>query len=628
VALRLTKKDFQKVETFIKEEFDRRSSNSFRKKHEMRWTEVDRMVAMIPMEKRSRDGELLETEWQSAVEIGELSISSEILSADIERLTFPEEWFSVTADLEEEIDPQSGQPLPDADQQVFVDETLRSIMVQQHADFGFKHRVALSVKEALHHGSYVTVVEEETLINTDHEGVVESIKAPVWTPHSMWNCYPEACNNPIYDKSMMIVSYMKFSEVQKQKDWINKNKVQKKTKKDDEDVKIITYWGDMPIKRNGKEQFIPNVKIKLANDVIVFAQSSKTKYKNIIYNGYERLDVRDPYFVSPLMKQAANQLIASVMINKFNDGVARAVEPPTDYLETDNYLTAQGGPSNAPGSMNQVANLDNVRERTVGDPSAALNGYQVMLDQIRQGLGTDPNRAGVSASVDQTAFEVNKTFQQAEIRTVNFVSRHERFGLKPFLVMQHEMNKKSLNNYPYKNTNPDSPDFELASKEDLPKDVLFEVTGSKGILGEEQRQQQSQQWTAFLLGNPLTAPKVNISNIAKQGYIDAGVKQPERFVNVSAEDDELEKNFQQQLQQVQQEAQGAIQQLQEQIQQKDQDLLKANVNIETNKIKSEEQRLKIEQRDQRVSQMQTDLNEMQALLQIERASERLTTRTN
>ena len=593
------------------------------KKHEKRWKVVDRLIYMEEMEKVTKDGIQNDVEWRSAVEIGEISVASEILSADVERLSFPEDWFAPHSDVQMAIDPETGEEVQDADRQEFVDETLKSLMLQQHKDFGFKQRVGLSIKEALHHGSYVAEVKEETLIDTDKDGVVEDKKAPVWMAHSMWNCWPEASNNPIYDKSMIIRSYMKLEEAKKQKHWMNREKIESKTKKDDEDVEIITYWGDMPITRNSKKRFIPNVKIILANDIIVFAESSKTKYKNIIYNGYERLDVRDPYYVSPLMKQSANQVMASTLINKFIDGVARAVEPPTDYLESDSFLNAEGGPSNAPSAINQVSNLDNIRERSVGDPSAALSGYQTMLTQMQKGLGVDPNRAGVSGSADVTAFEVSKSFKQAEIRTVKFVGQHEQFGLKPFLIMQHEFNKKGLKDYPFFNKHPEAPDFETASAGDLPKDVLFEITGSRGVLGEEERATKSQQWTAFLLSNPMTAPKVNISAIAKQGYEDAGVKEPERFVNVSKEDDAMEQQFQQQLQQVQQEAQGAIQQLQTQMQQKDEQLLKSNVQVETGKIKQEELRLQIEQRDSKIAQKDTDLNEVNALLTIERASERL-----
>jgi hypothetical protein len=58
-------------------------------------------------------------------------------------------------------------------------------------DFGLKARVKLSVKEALHHGGFVVTVEWEHQ-NKVYDGQgLQSLEAPVWVPHSMWNAYPD-----------------------------------------------------------------------------------------------------------------------------------------------------------------------------------------------------------------------------------------------------------------------------------------------------------------------------------------------------------------------------------------------------------------------------------------------------
>jgi hypothetical protein len=86
-------------------------------------------------------------------------------------------------------------------------------MSQQHADFGLKDRVELSIKEALHHGGFVAEIDWDTQ-EFVHEAVkVKSKSAPVWKPHSMWNCYPDPSpsvigTNLFYDGSMFIESYV------------------------------------------------------------------------------------------------------------------------------------------------------------------------------------------------------------------------------------------------------------------------------------------------------------------------------------------------------------------------------------------------------------------------------------
>ncbi len=602
-SLKLNKRDFDAIKEYVLKELKTRQDSPFRKQHEMLWKEVDRMVAMKAREKVSKDGRKIDPEWRSTVELGELSIASELLSADIRRLSFPSarEWFSAHSEVNGELDPESGKETIDEEHQEFVDTTLQALMAQQHSDFGFMHRVDLSVKEALHHGSYVAEVRHEVIQHVGDGGKIRNLKAPVWEPHSMWNCYPVANNNPFYDKSMIIVKYMSIEDARSNPKWINRNKIEKQTNNKDEDVRVVKYWGDITIKRNGKERVIPNVKVEIANDTLVYAAPNESEYSNIIYNGYERMDVRDPYFVSPLMKQAANQVIGCTLINKFVDGIAKVVEPPIAYDGNDPQFVRDGGPDLSPGAKSPSKNLAGIKELSVGDPTAALEGYMTLRDQIQQGLGVDRNRAGVAESVEQTATEVIKTSQFAEIRTVNFVDKHEQFGLKPFLYMQHAMNLEHLDEYTFYNDAMNAKDFMTATKKDLPNRVHFEVVGSRGILGEEQRQRASLEWTTFLLSNPQTAPIVNIVNVAKEGYRDAGVKEPERFLNVSDKDQLMLQQTQQAIAQVQQQAEQAIGQLQQQIEQMNSELLK---------------------KDEEIQRLKTDYNAVQELRKIEQAEHR------
>jgi hypothetical protein len=74
------------------------------------------------------------------------------------------------------------------------------------------------------------------------------------------------------------------------------------------------------------------------------------------------------------------------------------------------------------------------------------------------------------------------------------------------------------------------PDFIRMTKKDLPKAVHFEVVGSRGVLGEEERTQKMSVVTAFAAGNQLFAPLLDSKEILIQMFQDAGVKNPERFL--------------------------------------------------------------------------------------------------
>ena len=154
--------DWQKVEDFIKKELKNRRANGFRARQERRWKEVDRQIAMEAKAKYTPEGKEIPRSWQSAIELGELSKASEIITADVMRLIFPASrtWFEAHCKLPRQLDQESGKEMEqDNDLQEKADGLVRSLMVQQHLDFGLRTRVELSVKEALHHGSFVATAE-------------------------------------------------------------------------------------------------------------------------------------------------------------------------------------------------------------------------------------------------------------------------------------------------------------------------------------------------------------------------------------------------------------------------------------------------------------------------------------
>lgn len=569
--------DWQEVEDFLKKELGRRKDSDFRKDHETIWKEVDRQISMKPMMRYMPDGKEAPRDWRSAFELGELSKASEIITADVMRLIFPANrtWFESHVKAPVKLDPQTGKALQvDQKLQQKADAVYRSLLAQQHLDFGLRARVELSVKESLHHGSFVTTCEWETQ-NKIYDGKgVESLEAPVWKPHSMWNCYPDSSPAVIpdgaifYTGSMMIVSYMPRYKVLALKGDgymnISNTKIPKRknTSKDvdTDDIELVTYYGDLTIERDDGDIFLPNSKCITANETIIFYAPNEMPFPQVIYMGYERQDVRDPYFTSPIVKNSPMQKMTTILANFFVDGVDLWTRPPGTYDGNDAYLVRQGGPNLAPGSMTPSKGSNKVTFMQVGDPKAALQGVQFGLQKIEEGTAVNAIRSGASDADRKTATEVTNTQQSGEVRTVDFVSKIEPSGLRRFLYMQHEFNLKYMKDYSFYCPEKELPDFISLKKKDLPQTVHFEIVGSKGVLGEQRRAQQMTAVTAFASGNPLFAPLLNAPQILIDMYEDAGVKGAETYVNT--QQPQIPPQVQQQMQQMQQQLQEMGQELQ------------------------------------------------------------------
>lgn len=564
-------KDGDNVAAFIKRTLEKRKGSKHRKQAEAMWRVVDRQVAMESMSRNKKNPQS-GGEWRSAIELGELSRASEVLSADIRRMAFPQNrsWF----DPHIKIDPKMAEDVGKTPEeyQNTVDGMLRALMAQQHLDFGFKSRQDLSIKEALHHGGYVAEVDDISMLGSTPDGTVKEINAPVWCPHSMWNCYPDdspsiTAGTLFYTGSMIICSYMSHNAIKNTpagKGWI-KDSINKLEDPKDKDHEITWYHGDITIPRTkGSDIFLPNIKAACVKDKLVFYKPNDLPHSRIIYNGYERLDVRNPYYISPLMKMSPTQKIASELANKLIDNVELKVEPPVVYDGNDPDLVMNGGVDISPGAQTSSKNLANFKTIDIGDPGAVLTAVQFNIAELQKGTAVDSIRSGMSSSTEQTATEVERTRQGGQVRTIDFLDKHELQGLRPFLYLQHESNKKNLKTYQFYSPEMDSPDFVVVKQVDLPDTVHFDVVGSKGMIEEDQRQQSTMAVTNFMYSIG-AGQKINIDKLAKEMYQDAGNKNPERFLNITDEPtaQQMVEQLQAQFQQLQEQAQALQQENQE-----------------------------------------------------------------
>ena len=573
---KITLGDYKKAETALKAELDKRKNSNFRKHHEMMWAVVDRQVSLEPPEvdkSSSEDG------WLNSFELGILAQASEMMTGDILRLAFPDSrsWFDAHVEIPTELDVETGNKTPaDKKIQAALDGRVRAMMTQQHTDFGLRDRVELSVKEALHHGAFVAEVDEGTMDMYLTGTSIKEVSAPMWVPHSMWNCWPDPSpslvgTNMYYTGGMFVRKYMprhKFMEmaavgegwikgalkkIPKQEHTINDNQTK--------DLELIYYWGDVVIPKSGdgmetttEDMYFPNHKAILANGKMVYLDANVTPYPPIIYKGYEKMDVRDPYFLSPIIKQSPLQKITSILANEFVNGVQLHVRPPIVYDGNDPDFVVNGGPVIAPGSKTSTKGSANYKEMKIGDPAVALTGIQFGVQTMKESLG----RPGINVGSRATAEEVNKKQADSEAGPQGFVSKLDD-ALRTFLYMQAAMNKaKKGFKYTYYSPEMDSPDFLRVEAKDLPETINFEVVGSKGILGEQKRHLAFGQVTGFVAGHPMFAPLLEPMEIVKKMYLDAGTKSPERFLKA---EDGIPADIKQKLK----EMDGVIQKLQSEL---------------------------------------------------------------
>lgn len=620
---RFLKKDYENIAEFVTKETKTRKTLQFRKDHEALWAEVDRQVRMKPMEVTfANPDDAKDNEWKAALEMGDLSTASEVLSADVLRLIFPQDrsWLQPHVNVNfKRLQNRTNVEITDEDiatVQKKADAELRALMTQQHADFGFRARLELSVKEALHHGSFAAEVQWEEMQQYKMGGVFKSAAAPVWTPHSMWNCYPETLNlgvNLIYNGSMIIVSKKSYEWIIRQTNFINLKTFINNSDGKEVDVEIATWFGDITVKREKDDVFLPNMKVMVANKTVIFAQPLNNT--TIIFNGYDRVDVRDPYYMSPLVKQSTNHKIVTILSNKFLDNVELKLDPPGTYDGNDPVLIVQGGPKVIPGHMTaSKGGAQNVKFLDVGEPSWATEAIQFFQNNIKEGTGVSGTRAGAERQADRiTATQIEEESAGSEIRTIDFVGKVET-GIKAYCYIQHEMNRDKMTVYKFYNPEMGMPDFEELKKADLPVEAHFDVIGSKGLLSERRRSQATQGVVTFLLGNELTAGLVNAEEVAMQMLMDAGNKNPERLLNISNQDTKAQR----QIEVIKQKAEEAIQALKQQLQEMTQKVVEKEM-----KLTNTESQLKL--RGERAEGTETHLREeIRAMkAQIERSTQLL-----
>lgn len=638
MGVKITRENLKLLKESVNDTFASRRDSESRKDHERWWTETDRQVRLKPHEGVRKSGNPDE-DWHNAIELGDMATASEVFVADVVRLMFGgDNYITVHTDLSDvDLEVNQKEKLQDK-----TDKEIRAFMLQQHQDFSLRQNVKVSLKEIAHHGSMVATVQEGSLVASpvvNGGRTINSLKAPVWRAHSMWNCFPDT--NPgvvgtrsFYDGSMIVRSYIQEHQI-KDQNWQNKKKILdncKKNDRGDKTVEIITMYGPIFIPRkSGEDIYIPNGIVQIANNEIAMAMASDWPYPNLVYTGYERIDAKDPYYHSPLVKHAPMQILGSRCANKMLDGIDLKTEPPLGYNKNSPNFSEEA-PQIAPGVQIPLGTTGDIKILDVGDPAAAQAGLEFAKNEIKIGVGVDSTRAGVEGSVEQTAQEIRLKNARSEVRTIDFLSDFEDQALKPFLYMQHEWNKNHLASYPYFNSEVGVEDHQVMTKSKINKNAIFKVTGSKDILGEEQRATRMIQVTQTVMSIEGFADRVDKDEIIKDMYKDAGAgKKAELYVKTRSEEDQEVVDQEiiardQEIQALSEAAQQTEQQFQEQLQAAQQEVEKSKAENQKLTFSVQEQKSKTnqaqEQLAKKASELQQEKTEKQSLIEENRIAER------
>jgi len=562
-------RDHDHIAQHITTEKKRRENSEWRRKHTSRWAEVDRQIAMDPPITITNPED--KGDWHNAIQLGDLTDASETLTADTLRMIMPtgSKYFIPHVRVGK-TGTITGEPIPPAQQRA-INGVIRNFMFQQQKDFGLRSRLKLAVKEVLHHGAVVATMSTQRMFKYEGGANPRHLVAPAPTVYSMWNCYPDPSpyvmgTELFYKGSMIIEEWMPLQEALQVSEWINQDKLQETHGKKDlhEHISILHYYGDIFLKRHDGNVLFPNRHTVASGGVFLNSTVNPTPYSPVIYTGYERDDIRDPYFTSPIVKRAPMGKFATHMANRTMDSIDLLVEPPVQYDSLDNSMRGDG-PTLYPGAKIPSRGGSGMEVLEIGNPSMGLAALQWAKQQMQEGTTVDAVRKGVSPGTEQTATEVMKTEQRAEVREVEFSSVLEDHFLLPLLNMQHDINRREMTTYEFYNDEPHSPDHMKMHKKDLPETIIFEVTGSRSILGEQERTNRFAQVVGLASQSEMLASETDWKEVARQMWDDSKQKDPERFVKEDEEEGpdpqvvQLQEQFQEQAQQMQ-EQMGQLQQ--------------------------------------------------------------------
>lgn len=524
---KLNRKDWDSAAEYIADELATRKGK--RKDREKIWDEVDRQVEQIPVPtNRDKSGHTIKgKEWQTFVEVPWQGQALELLSADAQRLIFPDDrnWFSAHVSMsDEELSRIDMDELVGGSPDLFGDrrmtaENVEAVVEGIHTHYQdiYKFRGAWDrlMISALKYGTMVGRARIATLSDFSHEarGVISSNqKIPAIVPMDPRCVYLDDGPSTLQHSDEILPPSPIFTYKQRISDlmlaaqrgganagWIGSN-LKGLEAGEDGYLEIAEYEGDIVIPRKTTDS------IYLANCVITVAmgrangqgvsrvvryRENPFRFSSYIVDVYHPDSLSTNYGTSPLIKGMPVQKAATDAFNRLCHSAILNTEPPIGWDDTDATLAAMGGPNIAPGASWPSLGQINIHE--IGDPSVLLNVYLALTQQFQEVTGVSAPRLGAQTKSHQTAYAVDTEIQRGVIRTVDFTRQMMYGAMRTWLSLEYEMIQKILGKNPKPMYIPKLNAFLNVSSKVLPKAVSYDVHGVSGPLEEREKQQQRQQ---------------------------------------------------------------------------------------------------------------------------------------
>lgn len=526
---KLNKKDWDCAAEYIADELATRKGQ--RKDREKIWDEVDRQVDQIavPTNRDAKGRTIKGKEWQTFVEVPWQAQALELLTADAERLIFPDDrnWFSAHASMTDEelgridMDAMVGG-LPDyfGDRRITV-ENVEGIVEGIHTHYQdiYKFRAMwdrLSIS-AIKYGTMVGRARMAKLSDFSHEtrGVISTSQMiPALVPMDPRRVYLDDGPSTLQHSDEIVPPSPIFTWEQKVGDvmlaarrggtdagWIPANL--KDLEGDSKGyLHIAEYEGDVVIPRKTTDSvYLANVIITVAMgregdkgvSKVIRYRENPFRFSSYIVDVYHPDNLSTNYGTSPLIKGMPVQKAATDAFNRLCHSGFLNTEPPVSYDDTDAALASMGGPNIAPGALWPSLGQINIHE--IGDPSTLLNVYLALTQQFQEVTGVSAPRLGAQTKSHQTAYAVDTEIQRGVIRTVDFTRSLMQGAMRTWLSTEYEMIQKILGDKkkPIPMYIPKLGGFLNITKDVLPKAVSYDVHGVSGPLEEREMQQQKVQ---------------------------------------------------------------------------------------------------------------------------------------
>lgn len=547
---RLSEKDFTLIASYGVDELRRREGEQRRKDLERQWKEVDRQVAMTPLDRVDNKGQpIAELAWLPLLELPWQAQALELLCADARRLMFPDDrdYFNVHAAMStKEMDDLQGGTLiaglDEAEERVvgllgkerLDQEDIDAICegTIQHFESMYSYRDVWDRlnAEAFKYGTFVA---RARLVNfdkfpQDFRGVYsERQRIPMLIARSVKNTYLDDLASAVMHEGMYVAPMIMERYWQNLVD-IRKAAAKGSSDPTDErggwrprmvetlepaekarkDVEVIEMEGDLVIPRvQGRAMFLPNVIVTIAvgggGPVVIRYREREFGFRSYITGAYHQDDVESPYGVSPLIKGVPIQKGATeAYIYMLAAGKLNTI-PPVTWNPSDQNLEAQGGPVIEPGAS--WASVFPVLPQKVGEPLALLQVFQILAAQYENLTGVTAPRLGAQTKSHQTAFAIDTEVTRGVVRTVDYVRTVLDGSMRTWLSMAWEMIRSLGEQVVYL---PKFQGYVRIAGNKLPSRVTFDVFGQAGPLEEREKKAQKQQAIAFAL--QIEAAKVKL----------------------------------------------------------------------------------------------------------------------